>query len=119
VLAGNAVTGEAPKKLDAVIRKCHLEALKDKSGWAQLQTPKAEITCIASIRNSALNWISIQVNDGKDEAPKGAHDGNDGNHHGPVNWDFDPSDPLALPATPPSGEHAKAAGRGRRGKGGR
>lgn len=69
VKAGSAVTGEAPEKLEAAIRKCHRDALKDRLESSELELANAKIECQAFVRDRGGTSISIWIND--NEARKG------------------------------------------------
>jgi hypothetical protein len=61
--AGKAVTGVDLKKLEAAIRKCHREALKDKTELSEIDIPNAKIECQAFTRDGGGVSMSVWMND--------------------------------------------------------
>jgi hypothetical protein len=69
--AGQIVTDEPAATLQAGIKKCYQDALKNKSEWSSVELPKSKIECQAFARNGGGVSMSIFADDGKDrETPQ-------------------------------------------------
>jgi hypothetical protein len=65
-MAGQIVTNEPAATLQAGIKKCYQDALKNKSEWSSVELPKSKIECQAFTRNGGGISMSISADDGRD-----------------------------------------------------